>query len=212
MTQKHTTREAWLAGAVELMVPLFEQHQYKVPKVRVACGWPNKGGTSSQKRTIGQCWSPDAASDGVIQIFISPWLEDVTGSQGVLSTLVHEVVHAVVGNKERHNKVFGKCARAVGLEGKLTSTHAGEPLLMLCAEWSGKLGVYAHGKLDLTKSPVKKQSTRMIKCECHECGYVCRTSQKWIDAAGAPVCPVKGHGEMCATKPAKKDEGEGDDE
>lgn len=33
------------------------------------------------------------------------------------------------------------------------------------------------------------QTTRMIKCECLECGYVVRTSRKWA-AMGLPICPV----------------------
>jgi hypothetical protein len=34
---------------------------------------------------------------------------------------------------------------------------------------------------------MKKQSTRMLKLECDECGYVVRTTQKWINV-GVPVC------------------------
>jgi hypothetical protein len=37
-----------------------------------------------------------------------------------------------------------------------------------------------------------KQNTRMLKCECPMCGYIARTSQKWIDEVGPPHCPVHG--------------------
>jgi hypothetical protein len=30
----------------------------------------------------------------------------------------------------------------------------------------------------------------MIKCACPSCGYTARTTRKWLDAAGAPVCPT----------------------
>lgn len=196
----------WLINAVEGVKPLFEGAGYKVPQVRVTCGWPSRGGLSQKKRTIGQCWDTKASSDGVHQIFISPWLDVAVDEYGVLPVLIHEVVHAVVGITEGHNKVFGKCARAVGLEGKLTSTFAGEGLLEKCKELFKILGKYPHAKLDPRKSPVKKQSTRMIKMECPKCGYVARTSQKWIDARGPVSCPD--HGKMCVDKVAKKDEDE----
>lgn len=185
----YQTREEWLAEAVKIMTPLFNEHEYKVPEVRVACGWPSIGATAKKNRRIGECWAREAATDKTCQIFISPYLVEPADEQGVLATLVHEVVHAVVGNKEGHNKVFGKCARAVGLAGKLTATVAGEELLPKLTEWSSALGEYPHAKLDSFKSPVKKQTTRMVKCECGDCGYTVRTSRKWLDDIGAPICP-----------------------
>jgi len=185
----------------------FTTSGYKIPTLRVSCGWPHKGGTNKKKRCIGQAWAADAASDGVIQIFISPYLEDPIEPFGVLATLVHEVCHAVVGNAEGHNKVFGKCARAVWLEGKLTSTFASEKLIEEFKCWVKDLGVYPHGRLDLTKAPVKKQTTRMIKMECAECGYVARTSKKWLEEVGPAHCPK--HGEMKFELP-EGDEGDDD--
>ena len=34
----------------------------------------------------------------------------------------------------------------------------------------------------------KKQTTRMLKCVCSECGYVARTTAKWLETVGAPLC------------------------
>lgn len=194
---KHTTREAWLEAAVTICTPLFESAGYKVPRVRVACGWPSSGGLGQKRKVLGECWSKDSTTDKVAQIFISPFLVQPDNAHlGVLPTLVHEVVHAVVGHKEKHNKVFGKCARAVGLEGKLTSTHAGAKLVADCEAWMHKLGEYPHARLDATKSPVKKQTTRLIKCECAKCGYTVRTTRKWLDEVGPPRCGDEAHGKM----------------
>ena len=33
----------------------------------------------------------------------------------------------------------------------------------------------------------KKQSTRMLRCRCMDCGYTLRTTQKWIEV-GVPTC------------------------
>lgn len=42
----------------------------------------------------------------------------------------------------------------------------------------------------------KKQKTRMLKCECATCGYTVRTARKWLELAGAPLCPIEDHGRM----------------
>jgi hypothetical protein len=47
------------------------------------------------------------------------------------------------------------------------------------------LGSYPHAKIDYSQQ--KKQTTRMIKAECPNCGYVIRTSKKWADV-GLPDC------------------------
>ena len=39
---------------------------------------------------------------------------------------------------------------------------------------------------------VLPQTTRMLKCVCGKCGYTCRTTRKWLDAAGSPICPCSG--------------------
>lgn len=205
------TRELWLQTAVEAMKPLFKQHGYDIPKLRVACGWPVRGGLGKRKRVLGECWDKKASEDKTLpQIFISPWLFDAADPSGILPTLVHEVVHAVVGHEAKHGKIFSKCARAVGLEGKLTATHAGEELLGHCKTWAEKLGPYPHSKLDALKEPSKKQGTRLLKAECiHEhgediCGYTCRITRKWLDEIGAPHCPM--HGEMAIVEPAAKED------
>jgi hypothetical protein len=177
------TREQWLTNAVVEMEPWFQAKGYKVPAVRVSVGFPY-----ASKRAIGQCWDKSAASDKRAQLYVSPVIEKEVEPQGVLSILVHEVVHAVVGNENKHNKVFKKCALAVGLTGKMTETVSGEELTTVSHEWMKKLGPYPHVKLNLGKRPTKKQTTRMLKCVCAECGYTVRTSQKWLDI-GVPSCP-----------------------
>jgi hypothetical protein len=207
---KYETREQYLNAAVGLMKPLFDRNGSKLPKVRVSTGWPSKSALASKNRRIGECWDKTASSDGVFEMFISPCLDKVAEPQGVLDTLVHECVHAAVGLECGHKGPFRKLATKLGLEGKMTSTHAGEQLLAEIKAWVAQLGDYPHAKLDLTKSPRKKQGTRMIKCECGQCGYTVRTSKKWLDEVGAPHCPK--HGEMTVDGASLEDEGDGDTE
>jgi len=187
---KHETREGWLLAAVALMRPLFKDKGYTVPEVRVSCGWPSVKALAAKNQRLGEAWSKDASSDKIAQIFITPSVDKAVDDYGILPILVHEVAHATVGVKEGHNKVFGKCARAVGLEGKLTSTTAGKELTTVCEKWSAALGPFPHAKLDFSKSPRKKQTTRLIKCEDKESGYNVRITRKWLEEGGAPICPL----------------------
>jgi hypothetical protein len=178
-------REQWLQQAVAKCIgPMFESHGYEVPEVRVSCGFPSRSATSAKKRRIGECWTPEAAGDKRAQIFITPLLDD---HQTVLATLVHEVVHAVDENKNGHGGPFKKIATKVGLVGKMTATTAGEELQQRIEGWVKKLGAYPHAKLSAMVRV--KQTTRMIKCECEDCGYTVRSTKKWIEDMGAPLCP-----------------------
>lgn len=185
---KFPTREQWLEAAVGLMAPHFRRNGYKdFPKVRVSCGWPSSRGLGGKKIAVGECWDKSSAEDSIAQIFVSPRIKKYSD---VLPVLAHEVVHAVVGNTAKHGKVFKKCALAIGLEGKMTATIPGERFLAEAKHWvEQSLGEYPHSQLNPKGRPTKKQTTRMVKCECEACGYSLRTSRKWLDAAGAPLCP-----------------------
>jgi hypothetical protein len=178
------TREVWLQKAIEnFKSGLFKRHGYEIPVVRVSVGFP--GGGSARKR-IGEHWSPNASDDKIGSIFISPVLGDGVKA---LDVLVHELVHAVMPAGEGHGKLFKRCALAVGLTGKMRSTVAGPELIKELNKLIKKLGPYPHAKLNLNKSPIKKQTTRMIKMECGACGYIARTSQTNLDLHGPVLCP-----------------------
>lgn len=119
---------------------------------------------------------------------MSPRLKKEEGPDGVLAILIHEVCHAVTPG-ERHGPVFRKCALAVGLEGKMTETTASKELCKRIKVWFKTLGSYPHALLRPGFRPEKKQTTRMVLCKCNACGYQCRTSRKWLEAKGAPLCP-----------------------
>jgi hypothetical protein len=122
-------REQWLQAAVDKLRPLFLGHGYTVKEVQVSVGFPSRNPLGLAKRSIGQCWDGSTTADGKPQIFISPLLDDVaTDPQGVLATLVHELIHATVGCEAAHGPRFAKAAKKVGLEGKPTLRTSGPSL------------------------------------------------------------------------------------
>ena len=180
----HETREAWLIAAAQAMRPMFDaQGAADYPRFRVSCGWP-KG---ARGKTIGQAWHPKDSSDATAELFISPSL-DAVGQ--VLETLMHELVHAVVGNEAGHKGPFRKLAKGLGLEGKMTATVAGEQLAADLLLLTGNLGPYPHA--ELSKLSVTKQSTRMRKVQCANCDCIIRMTAKWLEEAGVPTCGCGG--------------------
>ena len=190
MTQVNITREQWLNKAGGHLRTLFESVGESVPtKVRASCGFPSKGALSAQNRTVGQCWSAVASADSHAEIFISPTISD---SGRVLDILAHEWIHAIHPNGG-HGKLFKHTATAIGLEGKMTATVAGEKFKAWADPVLAILGEYPHAELQPANA-IKKQSTRMLKCVCSDCGYIAYTSGKWLAEMGAPYCPE--HGQM----------------
>ena len=195
-TTKYKTREEWLGAAVELLRPVFVKRAgVTLPDAwRVSCGFPR----NSRGGAIGQCWAQSASRDGHWEMFISPVLAEPAR---VLGVLVHELIHAGIGIKHGHNKVFGKAARARLLEGKLTATTEGKPFKdEIAAPVLAKLGVYPHGELRPSGEGTgpRKQATRLLKAACGGCGYCVRITQKWLDIA-PPTCPNPGCDEFGET-------------
>jgi hypothetical protein len=182
---KPKTREEWLARFTEASRPLFKQAGHPLPKrVRCSVGFPSKG---IRAKTIGECWSKDDTKDGVCEIFIRPSLQD-DGSR-IADVLTHELCHAALGSEEGHGKLFRRLATGLGLTGKMTATTAGpgwhawaDPIVKDLGKFPGAAlgGELAGGK--------KKQTTRMLKLTCDQCGWACRTSAKHVHAD--MVCPM----------------------
>ena len=188
---KHPTREQWLtACSTEILVrfrEIFELHFgaegiEHLRNLHVSTGFPSRGGLT---KVIGECWASRAAEDEVTHhIFINPRLTDIVE---VVATLAHEMVHAADDGEHKHKGPFVKAVREMGLEGKATATVAGAAF----ADWArgidASIGTYPHTGL-VPVMGEKKQSTRMLKLEAECCGYVARTTKKWIEV-GLPSCP-----------------------
>lgn len=182
-------REEWLTKAAIGIRKNAARVGVQIPdKVRVSVGWPSTGGLGGRggKRTTGQCWPPTASADGHFEIFVSPWLSE---TDDVLKTLTHELSHTVPPTGTGHKKAFQVVAAKLDLDGPpwTTSQWKDDVMPAWASAIAKKLGKYPHAKLDPKKFGNKKQSTRLLKIECPSCGYVARTTAKWIEV-GLPIC------------------------
>lgn len=216
-------RETWLNELAALMAPRFAELGFALPKFRVSIGWPSAG---KDAPVTGECWDKRVSGDEHFEIFLNPGRDNDTA---VACTLAHELVHAAVGLQEGHKGNFAKVAKALGFKAPLTQAQEPEALVAWIAPMLEKLGKLPHAAITYSRggsvrvkragggvvpdgdgdgeAPVNnrppKQSTRLIKCMCAECGYTVRTTQKWL-AVGVPHCPE--HGAMEAENDNQPDE------
>lgn len=189
---KHETREAWLNHAALVIRDHFsadfQEHfgdkgREHLDNLLVSAGFPSKMGLTKR---IGGCWAAEAAGDKIQHhIFINPRLE---GPIEVIATLAHEMVHAADNGDNGHKGPFVRMVRDMGLEGKATATVAGEDFKVFAGKVVEEIGDYPHVKLVALATAKKTQTTRMLKLEATCCGYVARTTKKWLEV-GVPSCP-----------------------
>jgi hypothetical protein len=209
-TDLHATRELWLEHAIEVFRPRFDEVGFPLPErfhVSVGFGY---GAKRESAKLLGQCWSGLASTDGFPHVFISPEMGD---TMEVLRTLLHELIHGALdspeGIQDGHTKRFAEIATRLGFEGKMTETPASVGLQAELFTVAAALGDYPHGALDVamanvpvpvpvgsdphgprtrTRTGPNRQTNRHIKIKCPCCGYVVRTTAKYL-ALGLPRCP-----------------------
>jgi hypothetical protein len=180
-TQDFDTREAWLVALAKKLEPIIrEQAGLKPSTYKVACGWPSRRGTAHKGKRIGECWNQEGRSSK--EMFISPVLDDPIE---VAETLLHELLHAFLSPGVGHRKPFSQAAKKVGLEGKPTSTVAGDSLRETLTAITDELGPYPHEAIEHAGP---REKGRNLKVVCPDCGYIARTTAFWLDTVGPPIC------------------------
>lgn len=176
-------REHWLHAFASEAAPRFEAEGAPLPqKLRISVGWPSRGGTGARRPVIGECWYPEASTDGHTEIFISP---THASERDAASTLTHELVHAAQPDAG-HGPAFKRLGKALGLEGKPTEMQGGPDWERWALPILERLGPMPAARLNPSSRP--KQSTRLLKVVCRRCGFTFRASSKWTEGK-VMVCP-----------------------
>lgn len=193
MTTAHA-RQDWLDNAAQLLRAHFAECDATLPPaaVRVTWGFPARRATGKRK-AIGVHFAPEATRDAHSEIFIHPIHATKEAPElEIAATLAHELAHAALGNAVGHKAPFKRLVYSIGLTGKPTQTVAGPDFTAKLSGRLNALGPFPTSGLDPSADPAKKQSTRLLKCECAQCHYIARVSAKWLDETGPPLCPCNG--------------------
>lgn len=187
MTKKFATREEWLNAAIELIrVDYLVQAGVVLPDIKVSMGW---GAGTHPTATIGVCTKPEAAEDGVAQIYVNPIK---AAPRDILHILFHEVIHAYNWSAA-HGPEFKAITEKAGLTGKATEQVPSDDLWKTIDEMCEDLGDFPHSaiKIETYVTPTGRtktrpaaakpaQTTRMLKIVCPDCGMISRTSNLWL--------------------------------
>jgi len=182
-------RELWLTSVgrdlAETIIPFAS-----VPDDwHVSCGWAPK----SAKKVLGVCFKRSESADGTNQIFITP---NESNPVRVAAILLHELIHAADDCESGHRGAFSAWAREAGFETPLTKLHISKELEERLAKLVERHGAYPHPAI--RRVDEKKQTTRMLKVECGECGFLFRCSATQLNRLeeGEAVCPCCGNNSL----------------
>lgn len=107
--ESQPTREEWLRARLADVRALIDLTDIVLPPLAVSCGWTGSG---MEGWTLGSCYDASASAGGIVEIFVSPTLTD---SVEVVSVMLHEIVHAIVGSKAGHGPAYAEVAKKLQL-------------------------------------------------------------------------------------------------
>jgi len=172
----NSDRIKWLEDAYQLL--RSELLPEAPERITIVFGFPSKGCRPSKNQRIGeyahqfmQGYPEYPVNSGLISLHPTIFNDPTR----VLDVLLHEMVHAATPG-DGHRGGFPKLARRVGLTGKMTATVAGPQLKKKLDHFiSDVLPPMPPGYGDLAPKR-KKQTTRMLKYVCTECGQIIRAA------------------------------------
>jgi hypothetical protein len=201
-------RETWLNELANKMAPRFADLGYPIPAFRVSIGFTSGG---KKSKAGAECWHNSVSGDGVFEIFIGCGEDN---PMQVAAYLTHELCHAAAGFASGHTGEFAKLMKALGMMRPFTHSHAGPDFEAWVTPLLAALPALPHARLHFDHAKAgkevpqdnnegegeegegestgpKKQTTRLKKCTCSECGYNVRVTAKWLEI-GPPHCPQHG--------------------
>ncbi len=162
--------------------------------------------TKGRKNAVGWFWADRWITPGKTKKGSVPAHNEINMSAELLSShdmgelLLHELAHAenhTCGTKDCsgrvHNKHFKSMAERLGLEVKPRDKSVGYGYTDLAQAGKDFLKKITFKRelftsCRVTNGPKAATGGRLLKLECGGCGYVIRSTQKWIDI-GTPTCP-----------------------
>lgn len=175
----YQTREEWLTAALQVIrahVPGIAS------RIRVACGFPS---TFRRSGTLAESWPSEASGDATHEILISP---TVALPAQVFPLLLSQALHSLPGAMSRESVTWREACIDAGLapaDEHWRSVDAGEDCWSTFGAAVEALGQYPHA--EIATGAKKTQATRMLKLRCPQCGYIVRTTAKWLQT-GLPTC------------------------
>lgn len=206
------TREEWLEDSAEIMGEWLNEfitpsdiknhnkdrvvenvflETFKLNECKFTCGLTSSRVDYRMRfRTMGQCHYKQSTGNNKHEIIISNRLNGngkKTDSTRIAHVVLHEMIHTCTYG-HGHKGEFKRLARALGMDGKLTSTENSPELEKRMKEnIVDILGKFPH-KAVTTKTSFK--GSRLLKITCTECDIIMRASAKACNKIHEMECPA----------------------
>lgn len=158
--------------------------------------------SKGRKQAVGWFWPEKWQTDKKSTVHEINMSAECLQSHDMGELMLHELAHAennVLGIKDcsgrQHNKKFKAMAERLGLlvharaksvgYGYTDLADGAKTFLAKIKFDSAIFQAYRGGKA----AKNGKVGSRLVKCECSACGYIVRTTNKWLEESGAPICP-----------------------
>ena len=182
-----SSREQWLAGVSRAIAGWLQTMGAPLPPCRVISGFPSRGRRSYN---IAEAYPEE---DGLsFRLVVNP---DATDPVQIAAAIAQQLAAIAAGSDQGAQYRFRQLAVSMGLRGTKRESPPGllfgelvEPVLRTA------------GPLPTADTPatpilaIPKQSSRLVRVACSQCGYVVRVARKWLMEMGPPHCPK--HGKM----------------
>lgn len=180
-----TTREEWLTVVVEAMGAWFAALGHPLPVLRISEGFPSTG---QRGREVTEAWSDDEGAS--FTIVVRP---DFTDPARLAAGLAYRMAQIAAGSAADNRRIFRHIAISIGLSGRRVESAPKALFRELVRPVLGAAGPLPPPKATLSSSNSRgKQSSRLLKVSCPQCGYVVRVARKWLVDRGPPHCPDHG--------------------
>jgi predicted SprT family Zn-dependent metalloprotease len=116
---------------------------------------------SNKKYTCGMCYAPQGRGKGCIEL--SKEFINYNSYERILEVILHEIAHALVGNRHNHDKVWKAKARQLGISDNIKVDSNIPPAVYVasCCVCKEKYGRY--------RRPQKRKTPSCKKCGTRLC-------------------------------------------
>lgn len=161
----HARRVAWLEQAYRVLRGTLLPEAPPAEAVSLILGFPHRGARPGPRQVKGIASADlmqgmDRDRGKAIELHLKEFADPVS----CLATLLHEMIHHVVGVDKGHRKAFQVLARRVGFEAPFTVANPSSPLRARLRGLLGSLPPMPPGWADL--DPPLKRPTWRYRCAC----------------------------------------------
>lgn len=172
-----TSREDWLRACLTRVTAGWPAGSDLPENTRISVGFPLERNPQGGIKEIAH-YRPSQSDGGVYEIFVAPTLGDSLEVARAVAIEASRIATQRDPDPRTREALNDRARRVV-------ETLPPYPHKALKVEATGRARA-------IRPAGAPRPGSRLIKAQCTGCGYIARTTRKWITTVGPPVCPAHG--------------------